>query len=189
MKLALLAVLMVVDALVIPAAVLLFARAQMLFGAIDVEDPVSAATALLEAITKGDAALGVPVGLVILVHALRWAGGKFEGKWPKLDAVLNNPVVLWAMPTLLSAAGAVITSVTAGAPVTLALILKAVMIGLSANGLFNGAKKIDEARGAAAIEAAKIVNRELALKAMADAIDKGQPTPAPTPNERKGPNP
>lgn len=102
---------------------------------------------VLEAIAGGNAALGISAGLVVLMNLLRWALGKAGDKSPAwLRTIASNPIVLWALPTVMSAAAALVTSLVAGVPVTLGLVLKAVLVGLSANGLFNGKKKLDEVR-------------------------------------------
>lgn len=120
------------------------------------------ATIAHDAIAKGHWGLLVAVVLVGLVWAVRKFGGRFE----KLKPVLNHPVVAWALPTLASVGGMVVTTLAAGKPLSLALFMQALVEGLAAVGVFIGAKKVQEAREVGAAAAADVSNKAAALEVL-----------------------
>lgn len=116
------------------------------------EDPGGLALVLLGAIQSGHWGLVVSAALVLVVALLR----RFGRGLPKVGPLLDHPVVAWLLPTLASIGGAVVTALVAGTPVSLGLVLSAVVTGLGANALYVGGKKVAEAREAGANAAATV---------------------------------
>lgn len=131
------------------------------------DDPARLALVLLDGVQRGQWGLVVSGVLVLVVFVLR----RFGKGIPKVGPLLEHPVVAWTLPTIAAVLGAVMTSLVAGTPVSVGLVLSAIITGLTANGLYNGAKQAREAKEAGAAKAAAVATK-------ADAV-----------NVLKGPNP
>lgn len=117
-----------------------------LLAVIDVDNFDAILRLVVDGVSTGQpASVVVPGLLVLLVHLLRMGVGAFGERFPKLQAVFSHPFALWLLPTLVSVAGAILTVTVAGLPVTVAVVVKAVLLGLAANGTFNGIRKAQEA--------------------------------------------
>lgn len=130
------------------------------------DDPTHLAVVLLGAIQAGHWGLVVSAALVLVVALLR----RFGRGLPKVGPLLDHPVVAWALPTVASVGGALVTALVAGSPVSVGLVLSAVVTGLGANALYVGGKKVAEAREAGATAAAGVET-----KADAVTVLKGPP--------------
>lgn len=102
----------------------------------------SVATWVLTGIETKNWGLLVAAVLVALVALVRWLGGML----PKLAPVVAHPVVAVLLPTVLSISGAIGTALAAGRRLDVALVIRAITEGVLANGVFNIAKKLVEAR-------------------------------------------
>lgn len=154
-------------------AVLLAARyafAQDVIAAPPAQDPlVQLLVDLIARIRGGHYGVAVALGIVGVTQVVR----RFGSKISFLKGPLENPVVLWALPTAGSLAAMVVTTLTAGVPIDVGMIVTAIMEGLSAVGLFVGMKKIAEAK-----EAGKTAADQVNTKA--EAISELQKSPAPS---------
>ena len=126
------------------------------------EDLGHLASTLIGAIQSGNWGIVVAAALVLLVSLVR----RFGSKVPFLQKPLAHPVVLWALPTVGSVAGAILTALASGTPLTVGLVLTAIMQGLAAVGLYVGAKKVGEARDAGNTAATAVDDKAAALKAL-----------------------
>lgn len=97
---------------------------------------------LIGRIRSGHYGVAIALGIVGVTQVVR----RFGSKIPFLEKPLQNPVVLWALPTAGSLAAMVVTTLTAGVPIDFGMIVTAVMEGLTAVGLYVGMKKIAEAK-------------------------------------------
>lgn len=123
---------------------------------------------LIAKIRGGHYGVAVAMGIVGVTQVVR----RFGAKIPFLKKPLENPIVLWALPTAGSLAAMVITTLTAGVPIDLGMIVTAIMEGLTAVGLYVGMKKIAEAKEAGKTAAAAVETKPEALAELAK-------TPAP----------
>jgi len=118
---------------------------------------------LIAKIRGGHYGVAVAMGIVGVTQAVR----RFGSKIPFLKKPLENPIVLWALPTAGSLAAMVVTSLTAGVPIDVGMIVMAVMEGLTAVGLYVGMKKIAEAKEAGKTAAAAVDTKPEALGELA----------------------
>ena len=126
------------------------------------EDLGHLASTLIGAIQSGNWGIVVAAALVLLVSLVR----RFGSKVPFLQKPLSHPVVLWALPTVGSVAGAILTALASGTPLTVGLVLTAIMQGLAAVGLYVGAKKVGEARDAGNAAAGADADKAAALEVL-----------------------
>lgn len=112
---------------------------------------------VLEAFTNKNWALLAVAGIMLLVFVARKYG---SAKWPWLA----TPKAAIYMAFILSVGGAIATSLVAGQAITLALVVKAVLAGLGAMGLWSGTKTMAEAAGKQAM--LKITNDKTAVDAL-----------------------
>lgn len=126
------------------------------------DDPARLAVTLLTAVQSGQWGLVVSVALVLVVALVR----RFGRGLPKVGPLLDHPVVAWLLPTVASVGGALVTSLVAGAPVSIGLVLSAVVTGLGANALYVGGKKVAEAREAGAAAAAGVTSKAEAVEVL-----------------------
>lgn len=126
------------------------------------------ALSILDAIQHKNWGALISLVIIALVFLVRYLGDKMPDK---VGAFLNHPVVAWALPSVVSTAGALATSFLAGTGFSLPLLISAVSKGLMANALYVGAKKVAEAKEISAAKAATVETK-------ADAVD-----------VLKGPNP
>jgi len=124
---------------------------------------------LIAHIRGGHYGVAVALGIVGVTQVVR----RFGSKISFLKGPLENPVVLWALPTAGSLAAMVVTTLTAGVPIDVGMIVTAIMEGLAAVGLYVGAKKIAEAKEAGAAAADQVSTK-------AEAIAELQKSPAPS---------
>lgn len=123
---------------------------------------------LIAKIRGGHYGVAVAMGIVGVTQVVR----RFGSKISFLKKPLENPIVLWALPTAGSLAAMVITTLTAGVPIDLGMIVTAIMEGLTAVGLYVGLKKIAEAKEIGTAAAAAVDTKPEALAELAK-------TPAP----------
>lgn len=117
---------------------------------------IDAAKAIFTAITAGgvNKTWLIVVGAVIL---LVWAVRKFGSLLgPKLAAILNHPVVAFALPTLIGVGGGMLNALLAGKPLQVAA-LEGLKIAAAAVFAYVGAKKVAEAHTLAKAKAAETV--------------------------------
>lgn len=127
------------------------------------------ALSILDAIQHKNWGALVSLLVIAIVFGLRYFADKLPGK---ASEWLNHPVVAWALPSIISTAGALATSLLAGTGFSLPLLISAVSKGLMANALYVGAKKVAEAREISAAKAAAVET-----KADAVAVLKEEPKP------------
>ncbi|MBZ4336420.1 hypothetical protein K8556_36875 [Corallococcus sp. AS-1-12] len=122
----------------------------------------SFARLVLDAVTARNWALVASLGVVALVYVLRRYMGAW---WP----VLRTARAGAALAVLLSVAGAVANALLAGESFTVALLLKAVAIGLGAAGGFSVVKALlfGDADAEAVQKAGEVAAGEIAGKAAA----------------------
>ncbi|RKG62759.1 hypothetical protein D7X30_03850 [Corallococcus sp. AB011P] len=122
----------------------------------------SFARLVLDAVTARNWALVASLGVVALVYVLRRYMGTW---WP----VLRTARAGAALAVLLSVAGAVANALLAGEAFTMALLLKAVAIGLGAAGGFSVVKALlfGDADAEAVRKAGEVAAGEIAGKAAA----------------------
>ena len=108
------------------------------------DDFKALAQALLDAVRAGNYGLAAAVVIVALVAFLRVYGARF---WPPLGSRVAGPILAVAG----SMAGAVLTALAAGQPVTMGLVLSALMVGLASVGLFSGVKNVVQGQRAAGL--------------------------------------
>lgn len=101
------------------------------------------AQAVLEAGTGHQWPLAIALALVLVVSLLR----RFGRGLPYVGAYLDHPLVAFLLPSLAAILGALVTSLAAGQPLSLGVVLSALMTGLASNGLFVGGKKVAESKG------------------------------------------
>ncbi|WP_223744865.1 hypothetical protein [Corallococcus sp. AS-1-12] len=131
-------------------------------GAPDPSNVESFARLVLDAVTARNWALVASLGVVALVYVLRRYMGAW---WP----VLRTARAGAALAVLLSVAGAVANALLAGESFTVALLLKAVAIGLGAAGGFSVVKALlfGDADAEAVQKAGEVAAGEIAGKAAA----------------------
>lgn len=117
---------------------------------------------LIARIRSGHYGVAVALAIVGVTQVVR----RFGSKIPFLKGPLENPVVLWALPTAGSLAAMVVTTLTAGVPVDVGMIATAIMEGLAAVGLYVGAKKIAEAKEAGKTAADAVTDKPAAVAAI-----------------------
>lgn len=100
-----------------------------------------------------DYALVVVASVVGLTKAIQWAAKQ----WPattsigaKVHAIVDTSAANWIIPMIGSVGGALITSLSAGNPLSAELVLQAILIGLAAGGWGTSKAKADAAATAAA---------------------------------------
>lgn len=132
------------------AKLLLFAwRASAADFAADPAEVVSALGILIDALARGPAGVGLAVaaGILVLVQVLRAFGARIH---PALGSGRAAAILAVVLPVV----GAIVTTLASGAPITLAVILNAILAGLTASGLFSASRAVvkrAEAAGAAAV--------------------------------------
>lgn len=114
---------------------------------------------LIAYVRSGHYGLAIALAIVGVTQAVR----RFGSKIPFLKKPLENPIVLWALPTAGSLAAMAITTLTAGVPIDVGMIVMAIMEGLAAVGLYVGMKKIAEAKEAGKTAAAAVDTKPEAL--------------------------
>lgn len=115
-------------------------------------DPMALARAVYEAVVSGQWWMAASIAVVLLVWAIRTWGARL---FPKLAGALANPIVSFALPVLVSAAGAVTTSLIAGMPIQVAL-LAALKVAAGAVFAYVFARKLSEAKAAGEAASAEI---------------------------------
>jgi hypothetical protein len=118
------------------------------------------AATLLNGITHGSWGIVASAAIVLVVALVRRFG---KALIPAAAPFLDHPVVAWLLPTLAAIAGALLAALGAGQTVSIGLVLSAVVTGLSANGLFVGVKKAQEAAAAGEAAAAKVDGKAAAV--------------------------
>lgn len=121
-----------------------------------------------------DVATGKVVGAFAVVVAillglsrlLQRFGKKLPGKAGELA---THPVVAWVLPILLSVLGALFTALAAGAPVTVGLVVGAVLAGMAAAGTGNKQQVLDHAVAKGEVARASVTDKAAALEALAKA--------------------
>ncbi|WP_255443052.1 hypothetical protein [Corallococcus sp. Z5C101001] len=130
---------------------------------------------VLDAVTAQNWALVASLGVVVLVYVLRRYVGTW---WPWLRTARAGA----ALAVLLSVAGAVANALLAGEAFTVALLLKAVAIGLGAAGGFSVMKTLlvgdadaEAVRNAGEVAAGEIAGKAAAVAAL-EALTPGDKT-------------
>lgn len=103
-------------------------------------DPIATLDALpilLDALSRGPAGVGLAVaaGILLLVQLLRTFGAR-------IHPVLGDGRVAVALALLLPVVGTIVTVLHAGGALTLAVIVNALLAGLTASGLFSAARTL-----------------------------------------------
>ena len=116
--------------LVIPALALAQAAA-------DPQEVVSALSVLIDALARGPAGVGLAVaaGVLVLVQVLRVFGARIH---PALGSGRAAAILAVVLPVV----GAIVTTLASGAPLTVAVVLNAILAGLTASGLFSASRAI-----------------------------------------------
>lgn len=127
------------------------------------DDPHRLAMVVLDGVQRGQWGLVVSAVLVGLIFVLRRFGKQLV---PALSGFLDHPIVAWALPSAASVLGAVLTALVAGTPVSVGLVLSAIITGLTANGLFSGLKQVQAAKEAGAEKAAEVDTKAEALNVL-----------------------
>jgi acyl carrier protein len=141
--------------LLFPLAVL----AQEVVVAPSPDDLASFAQVTLDAVQHKNWGLLASLGVVVLVWALRkWGSVKI----PFLATDRGGAVLalVWGI------AGAIATGLLAGAPLDLALLIKGLTVGVTAIGVFSGAKKLATATKAGEAAAAPVTDTAAAVKVL-----------------------
>ncbi|NRD68606.1 hypothetical protein HRD49_43495 [Corallococcus exiguus] len=132
----------------------------------------SFARLILDAVTARDWALVASLAVIAIVYVLR----RFAGAWWPLLRTARAGAVL---ALLLSVSGAMANALLAGESFTVALLLKALTIGLGAAGGFTVVKTLlfgdaveDAAREAGEVAAGEIAGKAAAVAAL-DALQPG----------------
>jgi hypothetical protein len=99
-------------------------------------------TQLLSLAAAGKVVLAVFVGLLGLTKLATKLGPLIPGP---VGLAFHSPLAAWIVPLVLSELSAVVTALTAGSPISLNLLLSALIPGLMAGGIIKA-----EAKGAAA---------------------------------------
>lgn len=123
------------------------------------DDLAKLAATLIDGVSKGHWGLVVSVVLVLIVSLVR----RFGRNIPKVGPLLDHPIVAWALPTVASVGGALVTSLVAGSTVSVGLVLSAIVTGLTSNALYVGGKKVAEAREAGQAAAAEVTDKAAAV--------------------------
>ena len=127
----------------------------------DPAEVVSALGILIDALARGPAGVGLAVaaGLLVLVQVLRAFGAR-------IHPALGSGRAAAILAVLLPVVGAIVTTLASGQALTVAVVLNAILAGLTASGLFSASRAIvqrAEARGdAAAIAVATSKGAQLA---------------------------
>src|SRR3972149_6949248 len=107
-------------------------------------DVLGLLTLFIDALRGGNWLLAIPIGLMLLLWALRkWVFPLAATRFP---FVYDKRVTL-GLAALLPALGAVVTALVAGQPFTWALVGSAVTAGLGGGGPLGGGEKREQARG------------------------------------------
>jgi hypothetical protein len=109
--------------------------------AIDPDNGGSLVQMIQAAISGGKGSLVAVLGLILAVLVLRKVVAPANAK---LQAFLLNPVVSWALPSVLAVLVTVATGL-AESTLTLATVVGSILNALLANALYNGAMKVKEA--------------------------------------------
>ena len=148
------------------------------------DDPAQQAQMIIDAIAHKQWWMVASVGVLFVTWAIR---NPLASLSPKLQAALQNPIVSWALPTVVATAGAVTTTLVAGQPLNFGTLAPEILkVAFGAIGLYMGAKKVAEARAAGAAAAAEVKTTGDAIKVLAGS---GTPPAAPPAEPPKGPNP
>ena len=138
------------------------------------DEGLGVAQGFLNAINNKQWGLAVSLGIVALVWVFRWALARLAD--PELPATasdtwlirfsrwIHEPFVSWLLPSLGAVAGTVAMALMKDQPLTLGLVLSALVTGLTANGVFNGTTKLKESHELAKEAAA------VKVKSTADAL-------------------
>ena len=126
---------------------------------------------LLKDAHSGRIALAVVGGIILVTQLVLRFGARVPGK---VGEALRSPWAKWVFPQVLSVAGAIGASLSLGQPLSIDLVLSAVLLGLAGGGL--GPKG-----GQAAADAAAASD---AVKTPADAVKEMNIV-----DSKKGPNP
>lgn len=139
-------------------------------GAGDVKLQDDGAQLALLALSLAAAGMWGPFAAVVLA-LLIWAARKFGRKLiPRAAVFFDQPLVAALLPTVAAIAVDVALALKAGTPLSLALFMRSIGLGLGANGAFNIAMKLREQRAAAAgtAAAATVTDRKSAADALND---------------------
>jgi len=115
----------------------------------DPAEVVSALGILIDALARGPAGVGLAVaaGLLVLVQVLRAFGARIH---PALGSGRAAAILAVVLPVV----GAIVTTLASGGALTVAVVLNAILAGLTASGLFSASRAIvqrAEARGDLAV--------------------------------------
>lgn len=113
-------------------------------------DLATFARLLLEAVQSGRWGIVASLVVVGLVFLLRTYGAKL---WPALGGKVAPPV----LAIVGSVAGAILTALVAGQPITAGLVLQALLVGFGGIGVFSAQKNILQARAAGKAAAAAVL--------------------------------
>lgn len=122
-------------------------------------DPMKLASEIYHAVVSGQWWLAASFAVVLVVWALRTWGSKL---FPKLAPFLAHPLVAFAMPVLVSAAGAVTNALVTGLPVKDAL-LAGLKVAAGAVFAYVFTRKVAEAAKAGEAAAAAVDSPEAAV--------------------------
>jgi len=116
---------------------LLLVPALALAQAADPSEVVSALGVLIDALARGPAGVGLAVaaGVLVLVQVLRAFGARIH---PALGSGRAAAILAVVLPVV----GAIVTTLASGAPLTVAVVLNAILAGLTASGLFSASRAI-----------------------------------------------
>ena len=112
-------------------------------------------------------ALFIPTLVVLLVTVFRWLGNRFAKEGTGFHKFLDNKWTKWAMNFVTTMSGAFIGAATAKQPITVNLVLNAVMLAFTAAGGVEfmrdvmssiNTKKAKDAGGAAVADPGKTLN-------------------------------
>lgn len=95
----------------------------------------SLATALLNAIAGGNWTLAAVLGLLLLVWGVRKYG-------ERIHPAFGKPKVAPVLAVALSVLATIATAVVAGAPITVGLLIKGLLVALGAMGAWSGAQTL-----------------------------------------------
>lgn len=104
--------------------------------------------------------------LLVLSRLLVRFGKRLPGK---LGELATHPVVSWVLPPVLSVCGALFTALAAGAPVTVGLVVGAVLAGMTAAGTGNREAVLEHAVKKGEVARASVTDKAAALEALAKA--------------------
>lgn len=137
------------------------------------DDPAALAQMIIDAIATKQWWVVASAAVLLLTWALRSFGSKIS---PKISAFLMNPIVSWALPSVLALLGGVTVTLVSHKPLVAATLIGEVLkVSFGAIAMYVGAKKIAEARSAGATAAGAVTTKADAIKVIV--------------NETKGPNP